>query len=403
MDIWQEALAVEDYVIRCRRYLHENPELSDQEDGTVAFILKELRSFGVACEDVPGGGVMGYIHGAKPGKSVLLRADIDALPVRESPVNAHGVPKPCVSKVDGVSHACGHDTHGAMLLGAAKILQAHREEFAGEIVLYFERGEEHGHGDYYMVKHLQDNHIHVDSAWALHIKSFLPTGTVGLVPGGFYAGNTGTGVTIYGENALACGVAVINGLNTARMRDMSPYEKVTLSVNKLQYRDGVCQIGGTCRYYDYDKAGIPMRDAICRIIRETVEAYGCTTAKPVKRPSGSRGVINNDTCYEIAKSAIAKVIGADKLTTHNPNMGAESFSILSSYYPSFYGSLGAAHPDYPPVSNGHSPLFDPDEAAFKTGVAAHVAYALEFLAYDKPIEFTPFVGNIDEYLESTRR
>ena len=403
MDIWKEALAVEDYVIQCRRYVHENPELSDQEDGTVAFIMKELTAMGVECDDVPGGGVMGYIHGGKPGKSVLLRADIDALPVEESPVNAHGEPKPCISKVPGVSHACGHDTHVAMLLGAAKILQSHREEISGEIVLYFERGEESGHGDYYMVKYLQDNHIHVDSAWALHIKSSMPTGTVGLIPGGIYAGNTGTGVTIYGENALACGVAVINGFNTARMRDMNPYEKVTLSVNRLQYHDGVCQVGGTCRYYDWEKVGTPMRDAIARIIRETVEAYGCTTKNPVKRAGGSRGAINNEVCYEIAKSAITKTLGADKILAPRPTMGAESFSILSNYYPSFYASIGAGYPDRPLVSNGHNPHFDPDEAAFKTGVAAHVAYALEFLAYDKPIEFTPFVGTIDEYLAANRR
>ena len=403
MDIWQEALAVEDYVIQCRRFVHENPELSDQEDGTVAFIIKELTAMGVECDDVPGGGVMGYIHGAKPGKSVLLRADIDALPVQEATVNVHGEPKACVSKVPGVSHACGHDTHVAMLLGAAKILQAHQDELSGEIVLYFERGEEHGHGDYYMVKYLQDQKIHVDSAFALHIKSSLRTGTIGLISGGIYAGNTGTGVTIYGENALACGVAVINGLNTARMRDMNPYENVTLSVNLLQYRDGVCKIGGTCRYYDWDKAGTPMREAIFRIIRETVDAYGCTTAKPVKRAGGTRGSINNEVCYEIAKSAMTKILGADNIVTHQPSMGAESFSILASYYPSFYASLGGGHPDKPLVTVGHSPLFDPDEAAFKTGVAAHVAYALEFLAYDKPIEFTPFVGTIDEYLEANRR
>ena len=403
MDIWNEALAVEDYVIRCRRYLHENPELSDKEDNTVAFIIKELTAMGVSCVDVPGGGVMGFIHGGKPGKSVLLRADIDALAVQESTKNAFGMDKPVVSKIPGVSHTCGHDTHAAILLGAVKILQAHREEFAGEIVLYFERGEESGHGDYYMVKYLQDNNIHVDSAWGLHIKSFLPTGTMGLIPGGIYAGNTGFNTTIYGENALACGVAIINSLNTARMRDMNPYEKVTLSVNKLQYQDGVCVVGGTCRYYDFDKAGTPMRDAIARIIGETVAAYGCTTKAPVKRGGGTRGVINNETCYEIAKSAIAKVIGEDKIAAHDPTMGAESFSILSSYYPSFYASLGAGYPGKPLISNNHNPAFDPDEAAFKTGVAATIAYALEFLAYDEPIEFTPFVGNIDEYLEANRR
>lgn len=403
MNIWQEALKAEDYVIRCRRHLHENPELSDQEDATCAFILAQLQTMGIEAVDVPKGGVMGFIHGGKPGKTVLLRADIDALPVQEDPMNEKQ-PKVCVSKNPGVSHACGHDTHTAILLGASKILQEHREAFAGEIVLYFERGEEAGHGDYHMVKYLQDNHIHIDGCWAQHIKPFLPAGTMGLIPGGIYAGNTSYGAAIVGENALACGIAIVSSLNTARMREMTPYEKVTLSTNKLQLgEDGICRIGGTCRYYDIDKAGRPMRDVIRNIITETVDAYGCTTLKPVGKGSMTRGVINNPVCYEIAKQAIGAVIGGENIREHEPTMGAESFSILSAYYPSFYASTGGGNPEKGMTANNHSPKFEVDDSGLKTGVAAAVAYALAFLAYDKPIPFEPFVGSIDEYLESNRR
>ena len=399
MDIWQEALAVEDYVIRCRRYIHENPELSDQEDGTVAFILKELTAMGIECVDVPGGGVMGFIHGGKPGKSVLLRADIDALPVQEDQNNLKQ-PKVCVSKVPGVAHMCGHDAHTAMLLGACKILQAHRSEFSGEIVLYFERGEEAGNGDYYMNKYLQDHHIHVDSAWAQHVRASIPVGQVSVISGGAYAGTANVGATILGENALACGVAVINGLNTARMRDMNPYERVTLSVNKLQYRDGVCQVSGTCRYYDFDKAGVPMRKAIERIISETVKAYGCTTKNPVRSGVGNRAVMNHPVCCDIIRKALTPLIGAENVIETVPTMGAESFSVLSAYYPSVMVLTGVGNPEKGMNANGHSPQFEPDEAGFKTGVAAAVAYAQAFLAYDKPIAFNGFSGNIDEYLKS---
>lgn len=403
MDIWQEALAVEDFTIACRRYIHENPELSDKEDNTVAYIMEKLNAMGVECVDVPGGGVMGFIHGGKPGKSVLLRADIDALPVQEDPMNEKQ-PKVCVSKNPGVAHACGHDAHTAMLLGASKILQAHREEICGEIVLYFERGEEAGHGDYYMNKYLQDNHIHVDSAWAQHVRPQVPAGQIAIMSGGIYAGNTGYGTAIVGENALACGVAIINTLNTARMREMTPYERVTLSTNKLQYgQDGVCRIAGTCRYYDIDKAGRPMRATIRNIISQTVKAYGCTTEKPVGNGGMTRGVINNPTCCHIARDALGKVIGKENVVETEPTMGAESFSILSAYYPSVMAMLGVGNPEKGMTANIHSPKFEPEEAALKTGVAATVAYALGFLAYDKPIDFDPFVGNIDEYLESNRR
>lgn len=403
MDIWKLAQAEEDHVIRLRRWFHENAELSDHEDDTVAYILQELKANGIACEDVPKGGVMGFIEGARPGKTVLLRADIDALPMQEDTYN-NKQPKVCVSKRDGAAHTCGHDTHAAMLLGAAKILHEHRDEIEGRIVLYFERGEEHGHGDYYMVKYLQDNNVHVDSCFAQHIKCFMPTGTVGLLPGGVYAGNTSWHATISNANGkpLACAVAIINTLNTARMREMTPYERVTLSNNKLRFDAGAgtCQIGGTCRYYDLEKAGKPMRDVIYSIITATCAAYGCEVK--VSRGITSRGVINHPVCYEIAREAISAVIGEENVIAPDPAMGAESFAILAAYYPSFYASIGAGDPEKGMDANNHNPRFEPDEAALKTGVASMVSYALAFLAYDKPIAFAPFPGNIDAYLAAHR-
>ena len=401
MDIRKEALAVEDYIIQCRRWLHENPELSDEEDGTVAFILKELTAMEVECVDVPGGGVMGFIYGGKPGKTVLLRADIDALPVHEDPMNEKQ-PKVCVSKVPGVSHACGHDTHTAMLLGIAKILQQNKAQIPGKIILYFERGEEDGHGDYYMNKYLQDNHIHVDSAWAQHVSAKLPVGQISVVDGGIYAGNLTFNTTIQGEHALACGVTMINALNNARMREITPYEKVTLSVNKLHYEEDRCTISGTCRFYDFDKAAKPMREAIRRIVEETANAYGCIFLKNVSAGIGNRGVINHPVCCNILRDALAPIIGKENIVETQPTMGAESFSVLSAYYPSVMVSTGVGNPEKGMNANGHSPQFDPDEAGFKYGVAAGVAYALAFLKYDKPIAFTGFAGNIDEYLAANR-
>lgn len=402
MDIFQEALAAEEFTIRCRRYLHENPELSDQEDGTVAFIMQELTAMGVRCEDVPGGGVMGFIHGSKPGKTVLLRADIDALPIQEDTHNLKQ-PKICVSKVPGVAHMCGHDTHTAMLLAAAKILNAHRDEIPGRIVLYFERGEESGHGDYYMNKYLQDNHIHVDSAWAQHVRPSLPAGTVAIVEGGTYAGNAGFHTAIAGENALACGVALVNALNTVRMRNMTPFERLTLSVNKFQYgEDGVCRVGGTFRYYDIDKVGRPIREEVRKIMTEIVNAYGCTTEKPIRKGALTRGVINHPVCCDIARKALADIIGAEHITETQPTMGAESFSILSAYYPSVMIWTGVGNEEKGMTAGGHNPHFDPDEAGMKTGVAAAVSYALAFLNFEGTIDFDPFVGNIDEYLAANR-
>ena len=129
-------------VIEMQQHLHRFPELSRREEETCRFVTEKLRRLGVACVEVPDGGVLGFIHGAQEGKTVLLRADMDALPVAESDTNAGGRPKACVSQRPGVCHACGHDAHTAMLLGAAAVLQAERENLPGSVVLFFERGEE---------------------------------------------------------------------------------------------------------------------------------------------------------------------------------------------------------------------------------------------------------------------
>ena len=147
MKVYELAKAVDPYVVSMRRYFHENPELSNQEDKTIERIGQELDAMGIRYEVVPKGGIIGYIEGTKPGKgkTVLLRADCDALPVLEKKDNLAG-PRVCCSKVDGVMHACGHDGHTAILLGAAKILNEHKDEIAGKIILFFERAEENGGG-----------------------------------------------------------------------------------------------------------------------------------------------------------------------------------------------------------------------------------------------------------------
>ena len=408
MDIFQEALAVEDYFIGLRRHFHENPELSDQEDSTVAKIMETLTAAGIACDNVPGGGVMGYIDSGKPGKTVLLRADIDALPIQEDPCNTK-YPKACISKVPGVMHACGHDTHTAVLLGASKILQEHRQEFTGRIVLYFERGEEAGHGDYYMMKYIQDQKIHVDGCWALHCRIATPTGKIGLTSGGIYAGATSWGVSISNENgkAVSCAAAVIRNLNTARMRNVPPNEPVTLTPCRFQFGTenvkfpGSCHISGTCRFYHADKAGRPMKKAIRQLIENTCKAYDCKILR-LFQSGPTRSVINDPTCVSIAREAIEKALGKDALVASEPAMGFESFSILSSYYPSVMVHMGVGNPEKGMDGPAHNPIFDPDEAGFKYGVSATVSYALAFLANEKPIPFSPFEGDVEAYMDSIK-
>ena len=141
------AKQVESYVIDLRRDLHLHPEISLQEVRTIQVVTDELTKMGIDFEVVPNGGVIGCIKGAHEGKSLILRADLDALPMKEAETNLKGQ-KVAVSKNNDAAHTCGHDGHTAMLLGAAKILNQHKENLNGTVILAFEQGEENGGGIY---------------------------------------------------------------------------------------------------------------------------------------------------------------------------------------------------------------------------------------------------------------
>ena len=141
MDILKEVRSVYSYMVERRRWYHTWPELSGKEEKTAASICEELDRMGIRYTAVPNGGVLGFIDGASEGKTVLLRADMDALPIQESESNLKQK-RSCRSRIDGVSMMCGHDSHMAMLLGAARVLSQHTDEIAGRIILMFERGEE---------------------------------------------------------------------------------------------------------------------------------------------------------------------------------------------------------------------------------------------------------------------
>ena len=158
------ALAKENfpYTVSLRRHFHEYPESGPEEQvNTMADIMEELRRLDIPYEQVPGGGIFAHIHGAEGGKTVLMRADMDALPILESETNLVG-PKKCVSKIPGVMHGCGHDGHLAMLLTEAKILKSMEAQLPGSILLMFEEGEEgHGNGQN-MCLYMQEHNLHAD-------------------------------------------------------------------------------------------------------------------------------------------------------------------------------------------------------------------------------------------------
>ena len=403
MDIMKEALAIEQQVIGWQEHFHAHPELSQKEDHTVEVILTHLEQLGITCVNVPDGGVLGFLGGKKPGKTVLLRADIDALDMEEAPCNEK-FPKKLLSKNPGVAHTCGHDAHTAMLMGAAQILKAHEDVLEGSVVLYFERGEEHGEGDLHLMGYIQAHGIHIDGAWGMHMRPNLPAGTIGIREGGINAAACGWFFRLEKmENnpftMTDCAVGVIHNINTTRMREISPYESLSITPCKVQIDGEKCIVSGSCRFNERDKVGFPIHEVLENMLTSTCAAYGYTPVR-MKVSGPTRNMVNHPTACRIARESIAAAIGEDRIVPGELSLGGESFSTLTSYYPSIMAHLGNCNPEKGTTAQLHSPFFEVDPAVLKYGVAATVAYALGFLAHKAPIEFTPFVGTIKEFYAS---
>lgn len=403
MDILKEALAIEQQVISWQEHFHINAELSQKEEHTVEVILSHLHTLGIQCVNVPDGGVLGFINGNKPGKTVLLRADIDALDMDEAPTN-NQFPKKVLSKNPGAAHTCGHDAHTAMLMGAAQILKAHESELEGNIVLYFERGEEHGEGDLHLMGYIQENNIHVDGAWGLHMRPNLPAGTIGTREGGINAASCSWFIKLEKMEGnpftmADCAVGVIHNLNTARMREVSPYESLTITPCKVQINEETCIVSGSCRFNEREKVGFPIHDVLENMLKSTCAAYGYTPVR-MKVVGPTRNMVNHPVAYQIANASIGAAIGPERVVPGELSLGGESFSTLTAYYPSIMAHVGNCNPEKGTTAQLHNPHFEVDPDVLKYGVAATVAYALGFLAHKEPIEFTPFVGTIKEFYAS---
>ena len=168
IDILEEVRKEQGELVALRRHFHEHPELSKKEDQTLAYIAKKLEEYGISYRLVDKGGLIAWIDGKGPGKTLLLRADVDALPIEEGERNL-SCPRVCRSQNHGVMHACGHDGHMAMQLMAAKCLQRWKDQWDGTVVLMFERGEEESGPLEYLLRYLEtESPWHIDACYATH-------------------------------------------------------------------------------------------------------------------------------------------------------------------------------------------------------------------------------------------
>lgn len=409
MDYFRSAQNYLDEAISIRRHIHENPELSQHEDQTVRFILRKLKEYDIDYIDVENGGVLGFI-GKEYGKTVMLRADIDALPVSEHSRNSGGIKKVCISHKSGISHVCGHDAHTAMLLLAGKMLKENERALNGRVVLFFERAEEAGGNILYLLRHIYKNKIRIDGCCALHVNGSMNTGTISLNEGAVNTGGFGFEISIIGKgghgsqpnmanNPIDCFVDIYQNINLIPIKYIPPDEMCVFSIGtvnagtKKNIIPESLNFSGTARFFRHEIGEIFRRELL-NTVENITKAHGCKY-KIISAVGPTLPVVNNTQCVKIAINSASCIFGTDKIISKKPEMSSESFSAAQKLYPGVYGFLGIRNTEKGTGGELHSPEFDIDENAMAFGAAYEAKYAEDFLNYNGDITFEPYSGTPD--------
>ena len=389
MSEWKKKTDLQEaYLIGLRREFHRYPELSMQEFRTAKRIGEELDHLGIPHIRVGETGVLGTIRGSgKGGGVVVLRADIDALPIQETSGAEY------CSAADGVMHACGHDAHTACLLGAAKLLSQQREEFGGEVRLVFQPGEEIGQGAKPFVEAGALNGA--VRVFGLHVASDLPAGTVGLKPGLNNAAVDQFKITVHGKSshvstphlgidALYIASQIVVALQGIVTRMTSPVEPVIIGVGKLTAGTTynalaeTAVLEGTTRTVSQDS-----RERIQALVTQTAQSitslYGGSTE--LHWADFAAPLINDpEACREAAAVAETLFEQEHVLTDRPLSLSGDNFAEYLRHVPGAYAYLGSGNPALPnTMSPGHNGNFDIDENVLVLGARLCAEYAVSIL------------------------
>jgi amidohydrolase len=399
------ARAIEPKVIEWRRDFHTHPELSNRETRTAETVAKRLRALGIEVKTGVGlTGVVGLLRGGKPGRTLGLRADMDALPVTEQ------TDVPFKSKVTaqfrgetvGVMHACGHDAHVAILLGVAEVLAGMREQLAGQVLFIFQPAEEGAPegergGASLMLEQGLFKIAKPDAVFGLHVIASLPTGVIGYRSGPFMAGSDSFVINVNGRQThgsrpwagvdpiLASGQILV-GLQSivSRQLDITVAPAViTVGAIKGGIRSNIIpdrvEMIGTVRTFDSD-----MRADIIRRMETTADkiaAASGATATVKFREEANPPVVNDPALTQRMLPTLERIAGKDKVRQIGLQTTAEDFAFYAAQVPSLFFWVGITPPDRDPGTApfNHSPLFYVDEAGLITGIRAMLGLTSDFL------------------------
>lgn len=394
-DIRAAALRIAPAVVAVRRDLHANPELSNREERTGRLVAERLRALGLEVRHpVARTGVVAVLRGARPGGVVALRADIDALPVEEA------TSLPFASRVKGVMHACGHDAHTAILLGAAEVLVSLRSRLPGTVVFLFQPAEEGAPvgeegGAPLMVKEGALDNPKVQAVFGLHVGGWVAAGQAGWTDGPIFASSDTFRIEVEGRSVhgaqphmgtdpIPVAAEIVQALQLIVSRQVDGRQPRVLTIGRIEGGTrfniiaGKVAMDGTLRTHDATVRA-EMKARMARTVKGVAEAHG-TSATLAFLDEGNPPTVNDAAlARDVAVPALRRVFGEGAVRVA-PQMVAEDFPFFAERAPTFYFLLGTRNDAKGIRSVNHAADFDVDEDALPLGVRAMATLAWEFLA-----------------------
>lgn len=380
--------ALADEVIATRRDFHAHPELGYQEHRTAGIVARRLRELGLEVrENVAETGVIGLLRGGRPGPTVLLRADMDALPIQEVSDATYR------STVPGVMHACGHDGHTSVLLGVARTLVEGRETLPGNVKLVFQPAEEGGAGAKRMIEEGALEGPDLEAAFGIHLWNDGPVGAVGVRDGAFMAAADSFDLKVQGQGGHAAGphraidpvvtaAHLIVAMQTLVSRETNPLQSAVVTVGRIQGGDvrnvipNEVLLQGTVRTFDVAlREQMPRR--LERMAQGVCAAFGGQC--DLEYRFGYPPTVNDARMADVVRAAAREVVGEHHVVVAPQVMGAEDMSYFLERVPGCFFRIGSANAERGLTRPHHNPAFDFDEDALAIGVEVLARTARRYL------------------------
>ena len=378
-----------DYIIEKRRYFHMNPEPSFNEY-TSKVVQEELKKLEIPFEIFAKTGIIATIKGKNPGKTVLLRADMDALEVCEKNNVSYK------SQKEGLMHACGHDGHIAMLLGAAHVLNEIKNDISGEIKLFFQPAEEIAKGAKAVIEESKITDS-IDAAFAIHLWQGIPVGKISLESGARMAAADLFSIKVKGKSghgsmphetidAVVVASAIVMNLQHLVSRNTNPLDTLVVTVGKLTAGTrhniiaGEALLEGTIRSFS-DEVWKKVPEQIERVVKNTAAAYDAEAEIDLVRATPP--LVNNQDISNILKISAEKLYGEEVVTKYEKTPGGEDFAYFTQVVPGALAFVGIRNDEKGINSPHHNETFDMDEEALEMGANLYAQFAIDFLNSEK--------------------